>query len=507
MANKTRADGKRGLPMWQRPLLGEAGWRPGWSSDARDGDADTTPALERWVPSRFNVRARDDRGHLILWNTLTNSISAFNPEQAETIVPMLERHGLDSPRRGMVEYLVQRGFLVQSGTDEYRRFQAAFDRQHQRTDRLELILLAAEDRRSGEDRGQDHRQDDARGVMTREIRQGIRRMVEQRIEALQSLDVSWFGGEPLHGWAAIEELAPFLAELAEEHGVAYTGSMTTRGHLLTPEVVDALLAWKIDTFRITLDAPSEIHHRPARGQGGFETVFRNLEAMVRRHDCFRVLLRVNYDRTSAGRIDELLARVEETLGEDPRFELRFRAVDVDVAVHDVEDERQSSPERCGLDEQRRLLARLEAAARARGLRFGTLRQVSQVGGQACHAARPYSFVIGARGQIMKCTVALDRADHNVIGHLTETGEMVLDRDRLARWTAPAFEQDAQCQRCMVLPNCQGIACPLVRIETGARWCAPTRRSGKRMLHDLFRHGRDQARRKTIDTAVPIPTLH
>lgn len=475
MASTVRSDGKRALHMLQR------------SSFDGLGGVETDADIDRWVPSRFNVRARDDRGHLVLWNTLSNAISAFDPQQAEDIVPMLSRYGFDAPRQGLVDYLVKRGFLVRSGADEYRQFQLAFRSQHHRADRLELVLLASEPAHARRDRCD---QDPARDAMGPEIRQGVQRLLAQRITGLQSLDVSWLGVDQASGWAAIEELAPFVAALAEEHGVAYTARVNISAHLLTPAAADRLLAWQIPHFQVALD---RMHI--ADDPDLCTIIMRNLTSLAARTERFRALVYVDRARNGAELIEECLGLLEESFGQDPRFELRFHT------ARRLGDQREV-PAICGIDDQQALVTRLEAAARARGLRFGTLKHESQVGGQACHAARPYSFVIGPRGQLMKCTVALDSAEHNLVGRLTETGDMELDAERLARWTEPAFERDTLCQKCVVLPNCQGMSCPLVRIETGARECAPTRRTGKRRLRELFQFGQDQARRKTIDTAVP-----
>ena len=469
MASTIRPDGKRSLRMLQRSSLDDP--------SARGVD------MERWVPSRFNVRARDERGHLVLWNTLSNAISAFDADQAADIVPMLSRYGFDAPRQGMVEYLVKRGFLVRSDSDEYRDFQRAFRGQHERAERLELILLASDPAHRHRERGL------TLEAMRPEVRQGVRRMLAQRIAALQSLDVSWLGADQASGRDAIEELAPFVAALAEEHGVAYTARVNISADRLTPAVVDRLLAWQIPHFQVALD---RIHDDD---QDACAIIMHNLTSVARRHDRFRVLLYIDRARNDADRIEGCLPLLEAAFGQDPRFELRFHS------ARRLSDQR-DVPAICGVDEQPALVARLESAARAHGLRFGMLKHVSQVGGQACHAARPHSFVIGTGGELMKCTVALDSAEHNVVGRLTEAGDMVIDADRLARWTEPAFEHDALCQKCVVLPNCQGMSCPLVRIETGARECAPTRRTGKRKLRELFQLGQEQARRKTIDTAIP-----
>ena len=44
------------------------------------------------------------------------------------------------------------------------------------------------------------------------VRTGIKRLVEKRLDGLRTLRISWFGGEPLYGFAAIEDLAPFFVE-------------------------------------------------------------------------------------------------------------------------------------------------------------------------------------------------------------------------------------------------------------------------------------------------------
>jgi uncharacterized protein len=82
---------------------------------------------------------------------------------------------------------------------------------------------------------------------------------------------------------------------------------------------------------------------------------------------------------------------------------------------------------------------------------------------------------------MKCTVDLDKYDRNVVGRLTEEGELVIDQDKFAMWTEPAFESDSKCKKCVVLPACQGIHCPQERFDTGESPCTPLRMGGKKDL--------------------------
>jgi uncharacterized protein len=93
-------------------------------------------------------------------------------------------------------------------------------------------------------------------------------------------------------------------------------------------------------------------------------------------------------------------------------------------------------------------------------------------GFPCYAARPYHLIIGANGNLMKCTVVLDRDERNVVGRLDEDGSTVMDIDRLTRWCAPYFSDDPLCRKCFFLPRCAGASCPMRRALNGQRHCAP-----------------------------------
>jgi uncharacterized protein len=430
----------------------------------------------RWVSSRYTVRATTDDGRLVLWSSYNGAMSIIRPELKEAVEALLTRKGFSARPLGMVKYLSEKGFLVKEGTDEYRRIQIGFGKEQYRSDRLELTLLASEDCNF---RCQYCYEDFLRGTMQPWVRESIKKLVEKRARDLRSMSVSWFGGEPLYGMEAIEDLGPFFLKLAEEHSIRYGSNMTTNGYLLTPEVAEKLLMWRVRSFQITIDGAPADHDRsrPARdGQGTFWTIFNNLRSLRERPDLFRVDLRVNFDRKNHAHVDELFAMVQAELGGDSRFRLRFRAVgqwggpnDQDLDV-------------CGGSEAKQIAMELKEEARKRGLNLADeIVDLKGMGSQVCYAARPYSFVVGASGKLMKCTIDLDKHDRNVVGHLTPDGEMDLDLDKMGLWTEPAFEKDGKCQKCVVLPVCQGVFCPLIRIESGNSPCTSLRKSYKKDL--------------------------
>jgi uncharacterized protein len=173
---------------------------------------------QHWVPSRYNIRATAEDGRLVLWNTISGKITAFKSEDRESVLELLQKKGFEAPNEGVVEYLVERGYLVRRGVDEFRQFQQLFGQQHYRPDALELILMSSEDCNF---RCKYCYEDFTRGTMIPEVREGIKNLVRKRIRKLSWLNVSWFGGEPLYGWEAIEDLAPFCVEIADEHEVPF----------------------------------------------------------------------------------------------------------------------------------------------------------------------------------------------------------------------------------------------------------------------------------------------
>ncbi len=449
-------------------------------------------ASDRWVPSRYNVRATTEDGRLVLWNSFRGSISVFKPGQAPAIKDLLSQKGTAAEPRGIVKYLIDRGYLIPAAANEYRQVQVAISQQQYRTDRLELILLSSEDCNF---RCSYCYERFERGTMRPEVREGVKNLVRKRLKTLSSLQISWFGGEPLYGFAAVEDLAPFFVEIAEENDLFYRSNMTTNGYLLTPEIAAKLLAWKITHFQITVDGAEEDHNRsrPTRDGGeSFARVFSNLVALKDRPEEFSVSLRVNFDQDNAPRLARFVDLAEKHLAHDPRFILNFYPVG---RWGGTQDDKLNV---CGTDDANRIRRELKAEAHRRGLGIGTIKEINYFGAEVCYAARPYNFIIGAEGQVMKCTIVLDKEGYNVVGQLHPDGELVLDDDRMALWTEPAFENDKRCQKCVVLPICQGTHCPLVRLEENRSPCCGARSSAKQALVDLLVFDGKPSQRQVVE---------
>jgi uncharacterized protein len=449
----------------------------------------------RWVPSGFNAWTQGEDGRMLLWNTMSGALLEIRPEHRDGVLALV-REGAAEPLEGMAGHLAKRGFLVPAGLDELTRFRRLFAEQQWRSDALHLILLASEDCNF---RCVYCYEKFRNGTMRPEVRQGVRALLERRAPELRQLSLSWFGGEPLYGWEAIEELAPVFHATAKRHRIPFMHAMTTNGYLLTEERATRLLEWGCTRYQITIDGMPEEHDCKRTGRDGSPTwhvIMENLRSLRGRRSRFIVTVRVNFDRENYLRLAPFLEQLSEDFGGDRRYELLFRRVgkwggDNDEAL-DV----------CGVHEHRYVLDELRARAVELGLKpVGGIDAVGAPGSQVCYAARPYNFIVGATGKLMKCTIALDEMPENVVGHLTPDGALETDEAHLLKWVAPHFETDALCRSCYVLPGCQGAACPLTRIRDGERTCCGTKSELKReMRFELDRVARMRSARPAVAAA-------
>lgn len=419
----------------------------------------------RWIPSRFNARTVGDDGRVLLWNSYTGAVSAFDARHREQVLALLSSEGTAEPLGKVGEYMTKRGFLVRAGTNELDKFRYQYMLQQGRQDVLEFILLASEDCNF---RCVYCYEKFERGTMTPETREGVKRLLEKRAPYLNQMSVAWFGGEPLYGWEAIEDLEPFFNRTAAKHGLEFGQHMTTNAYLLTEERATRLLDWGCSRFQITIDGLPAEHDCKRVGRDGsptYHVILDNLRSLAQRTSPFKVDLRVNFDRDNFSRLGQFMEVISEDFAGDPRFQMRFRAVGKWGGAND------DNLATCGVLEEKEVKRELQKKAVEVGLAHESgIGGLASLGSQVCYAARPYNFIVGATGKLMKCTIALYEMEENVVGQLHPDGTLELHDQEMAHWVAPHFESDSMCKSCYVLPGCQGAHCPLTRVQANQRTC-------------------------------------
>lgn len=450
--------------------------------------------INRWVASRFNVRAEAPGGWLLLYNSMTGALGAIPVEQRHVALDAL-KHGVTETLDGVLAEMAEEGFLVPAARDEFR----AAEELHKKLyadDYLHLILMPSEECNF---RCVYCYETFPRDRMEPGVIEGVKRLVADRAPRLKTLVVSWFGGEPLRAADIVGDLSEAFIAVSKEHGFNYVANMTTNGYYLDLAMAEKMVKWQVNKLQITLDGLQEDHDRLrvlADGGGTFERIMDNVMAIRQSSLPLNVILRVNFDPLSLPKIPQLTADLERRVGGDQRFRVFFRPVgkwggpnDSNLTVCDDRDSQISMLE-------------ADSLALEYNLPVFSLEEFSSPFGSVCYAAKPNSFVVGADGTVYKCTVALTN-DLNRVGKVHPDGRLELDPEKFALWVTSDDRNDTVCQKCFFRPACQGAACPLIRIETGERPCPAEKRHIKRVMQILYRQYEKFPQREIDGEPMPV----
>lgn len=437
--------------------------------------------LQILKPSRFNVRSYSSEGELILFNSFSGAIGVVDLENRTYVENILSKGEISYSElleTDIGKLLIDNRYFIDVSLDEFKEAED-FHSEYFNDDRtLQIIILPTEECNF---RCKYCYESFKRAQMPREIVNRIINFLENKVPDLDSLIISWFGGEPTEALNVIYDISEHAQSLCQLHGVRYRSGMTTNGYNLTPEVFRRLISSDVRHYQITVDGPREHHDRQRilrEGGGTFDQIMQNLISMSQTHDDFNVTIRVNFMPNSLNDMDTFIKGLFRLFGNDKRFSPFFHPVgrwggpnDGELLVCDEED---------ALRERYHLFD----FAKRIGFDVSLLREGLIPGGSVCYAAKPWSFVIGASGSLHKCTVALED-ERNQVGYLREDGSLMIHDDKFVLWISQNEEVDTNCQRCFFRPTCQGAACPLERMRSGESPCPPVKRHIKRALTTLI----------------------
>ncbi|WP_044430341.1 radical SAM protein, partial [Bacillus spizizenii] len=147
------------------------------------------------------------------------------------------------------------------------------------------------------------------GKMSNEIVGGVKKFLYRRIPELDSLHLSWFGGEPLVAKDIVFDISEYASSLAKKHNTTFIGSMTTNGYNLSLKTFSKLVDFGVTKYQISLDGSRNTHNTTrlrADGKGTFDRIWGNL-LNIRKSDLnFSITLRVHLDNNNVDQIESLL---------------------------------------------------------------------------------------------------------------------------------------------------------------------------------------------------------
>ncbi|ADD45284.1 radical SAM/SPASM domain-containing protein [Stackebrandtia nassauensis] len=422
-------------------------------------------------PSKYVSFAFDNDGALIVQSTRTGAIGVVPSDKAEDArKALLPGSTVSNTSDGILKDLKDGGFLVPSTMDEDQLVHDRYIKRYQKN-RLDLILMPTEQCNF---RCVYCYESFIRGEMSPELVAGLHSFIaaEHRVNGLESLNVSWFGGEPLLAADLVLDTTRSLADYCRANGIASKFSATTNGYLLKPGYAEKVVQAGVRHFQITLDGTKHDHDKrrvDIDGAETFDVIMANLRHLKSTDLDFTIMLRHNFDPEGLRRLDDYIDMIQREFSDDPRYTTHFAAIGKWGGAKDddlVVCEGRTGPQ---------AIAHARGLAISAGFKVDLLENGLKPEGSICYAADPRSFVIGSDGTVYKCTVELDYHERNMVGKLHPDGTMDLDWRKLALWCeTDGTDPGKKCNSCYFGGACHGAACPKEWMDEDDCHCPPSK---------------------------------
>lgn len=261
--------------------------------------------------SLYNFSYTRENGEIVIYNTFSKAIAILLEEEVcalENIRPNSEME-MDI---SLLAAFKEQGFIVDDNFDElsflkYFHYQAKFS-----NEQLHLTVAPTLDCNFA----CPYCYENARkGKMSQETQSQLLSYIEKKFRnGTKTLDITWYGGEPLLYPEIIDNLASNCRRLAERYSASVGMSLVTNGYLLTKEIIEMLERNKILSIQITLDGMAGNHNQRRylrNGEGTFEKIVNNIKLF--KDTTIRVNVRMNVDninRDDYSALKELVDSIE-----------------------------------------------------------------------------------------------------------------------------------------------------------------------------------------------------
>ncbi len=276
------------------------------------------------------------------------------------------------------------------------------------------------------------------GRMSKDLVYAVKQLIQKRVEnspELKSLNIMWFGGEPLLSKDIVCEIGQFSYDLCQQRDISHIESMTTNGYLLTMETFQMFQCFNLAHFQITLDGPLDIHNRTrvqANGRGTFDVIWKNLCVLRQTQENFTIILRLHISPNNVDAMNGFLPKLKEIFAHDDRFKFYPKLIGHlggsnchQVEVFEWEE---------GKEIENKFKAYLGE------------NKIYQPRSPFCYACMTNNIVIRPNGQLAKCTVAFSNPI-NDLGALQPDGRLQVDNLKLNYWARGLVTQNLKNCRC------------------------------------------------------------
>lgn len=297
--------------------------------------------------------------------------------------------------------------------------------------------------------------------MSVETIKAVKKYIANKINDYEGIFVEWFGGEPLLEIPTIIDICKYTKQLCDIYSKDYFSHITTNGYLLNIKNATTLIDAGVNSFTITLDGEANTHDKTRvlrNGEGTFYKIFKNIIDLSKSQLDFKLKFRCNLTKDNIKSIDSLIDLISSFASTDCRMnDINIRPVfNYDGMLSDTD---MILERNIGLKHVYSLLKKSsELNLHDKSISFNF-----ELGGCVCYAGEIDTFIIGADGALMKCSLELRNNPYNIVGQLLPNGTLEINHRLNDMWCNKECEIPSKCETCPRLASCMGNACPKVRL--------------------------------------------
>lgn len=393
--------------------------------------------------SRYNIFIKRP-GFTICFNSFTDSLlavsneayDAYRNETPEKFATMFPAH---------YSQFADSGFLIADHRDELEEIRELYRKEVKNSRDYHLMIYPTQDCNLNCWYCYENHVLGSR--MNSDIQQRTIRFMQRKLEeGIDSVNLSFFGGEPLLYFDDIAyPLSRSIQRLCEQYGKPFTTFFITNGSLITDRMIGKLKEIN-PFFQITLDGNRAKHNKVRIGKLNAHPTYDHIiravksitEQLVSSHKAVSriVTLRINYDNDTLRNIDEIIDDIREI---DRRK----------ISIH-LERVWQTLDQ---IDSGQRVLF-TSAFRKLIHAGFNVSHGIFGKKQVACPAEKHDYAVINYNGNVYRCN-GRDLTPDKAEGVLHENGTITWKQEKLACRLGKATFDNPMCLSCKMLPNCLG----------------------------------------------------
>lgn len=407
--------------------------------------------MEKLKSSKYNFLLDADDGTHLLFNAISCGFAKLDDANYLEVQKLLadpNNYSTDTPEKAkLLESAKQARYIMDEDINELEILKLRSNVARFRTDSLHLTIMPT---LKCNFRCTYCYENPNQGKMSKEIQDGLIRWVKEKTKTLKSINIAWFGGEPLLGFDVIKRITHGIKKDCEKHKVHFSAGITTNAYLMDEEVIREFKNLAISSVQVSIDGPPEIHNKKrvlANSKGTYDTIIDNLMILVKLMKNIEIVIRVNCDSLTYQYVPKLFDVLPEKIKQKSVIYFRqvFPPPPPEWGGKKIENDQTAE------GNSRINLPELFTQAQKRGFITYLTNFTPMVA--YCEADYYNHFVVDPAGNLHKCTVGF--SPEKRIGYITPKGQAIMDVPNLAKWMSKdPFSKDG-CKECGILPLCLG----------------------------------------------------